>query len=359
MTFEEARAAFPVLDRIAYLNAGSVGPLARQTAEAIAARRRRDVEDGRGGPIYFEWLLETRERVRASLAAEVGVEPQHLALTRGTTEGCNLVLAGLGLKPGDEVVTTDVEHFGLTGAIHAAGARARVAAVRDRPSGEAFDAIAAAVTPRTRLLALSHVAWTTGHVLPVRELKEATGVPVLVDGAQAAGAIPVDARPFDFYTVSAHKWLCGPDATGGLYVADPDALRVAFPSYFSQVGYELDGSFTPKPGAPRFDSGWLAADLLAGLETAIATRPEWRFERAREMAEHCRERLGERFDVVTEPGHASLIAFRAPGDAAELAVRTAERGVVIRDMPRTGWLRASCGYWTGDEDIERLIDAVV
>ena len=358
MTPEDARAAFPVLDRFAYLNAGSVGPLARSTADAIAERDRSDLESGRGGPVYFRTILELRERVREVLASVVGVGASRFALTRGTTDGCNVVLAGLGLGPDDEVVTTDVEHFGLTGAIHAAGVRVRVARIRDRPAAEAFDALRAELTPRTRLLALSHVAWTTGHVLPVRELREETGLAVLVDGAQAAGAIPVDATPFDFYTVSAHKWLCGPDSTGGLYVADPDALAVAFPTYFSQAAYETDGAFTPKPGAARFDTGWLSAGALSGIAAAIAGRPEWGFERAREAAARCRERLAERFDVVTEPGHATLVSWRARGDAQETALRAAERGVIIRDLPGTGWLRASCGYWTNDDDIDRLLAAL-
>ena len=358
MTHEEARAAFPVLERIAYLNAGSVGPLARATAEAIAERDRDDLEHGRGGPVYFRAMLDARERIRATLASVVGVDAPRLALTRGTTDGCNVVLAGLGLGPDDEVVTTDVEHFGLTGAIHAAGVRVRVAGVRDRPAAEAFEAVRAEVTPRTRLLALSHVAWTTGHVLPVRELKDETGLPVLVDGAQAAGAIPVDATLFDFYTVSAHKWLCGPDSTGGLYVADPDRLAVAFPTYFSQAAYDVDGSFTPKEGAARFDTGWLSAGALAGIDAALSARPGWALDRAREVAARCRERLAERFDVVTEPGHATLVSWRAAGDAQELALRAAERGVIIRDLPGTGWLRASCGFWTNEDDVDRLLAAL-
>ena len=119
-------------------------------------------------------------------------------------------------------MTTDVEHPGLLGPLEASGATIRVARVRDRPAAEAFDAIRAEITPRTRLLALSHVAWSTGNVLPVAELKAETGLPVLVDGAQSVGAIPVDVTPFDYYTVSGQKWLCGPEGTGALYVADPE-----------------------------------------------------------------------------------------------------------------------------------------
>ena len=358
MTVEEARAAYPVCGRFAYLNAGTFGPLARATGEAVVEQRRRDLEAGRGGAAYYGWVQEARERLRAALAGELGVSPANVALTRATTDGCNLVLAGLRLRPEDEIVTTDVEHFGLLGALRCSGARVRVACIRDLEPDAAFETIRAEVGPRTRLLALSHVAWTTGGLLPVRELKEETGLPMLVDGAQSVGAIPVDAEPFDFYTVSCQKWLCAPDAIGALYIAEPDSLALVFPSYYSQAGYERDGSFTPKAGAARFDVGWLAADLLAGAEAALGVHPAWRFEHAAEMTARCRALVGERFELVTAPEQATLVSFRVPGDTAALAAGAYEQGVVIRDLPGTGWLRASCGYWTSVEDLDRLLSAL-
>jgi L-cysteine/cystine lyase len=352
VTFEEVRAAYPVLERLAYLNAGSVGPLARVSFEAIERERRRDLEEGRAGGAYIEAMLAARERVRTALAAEAGVPAENVALTASTTDGCNIVLSGLELGPDDEIVTTDAEHFGLLGALHASGARVRVA--RSDP-----DAILAEVTPRTRLLALSHVLWTTGVLLPVRELKEATGLPLLVDGAQSVGAIPVDAAPFDWYTISAQKWLCGPEPTGALYVRDPESLRVAWPTYFAQAHYEPDGAFEPKAGAARFDRGWIDPATLAGLEAALTVHPEWRFERAATMAARCRELLAERHEVVTPAGQATLVSFRLPeGDPAAVAKAAFARGVAIRDLPGTGLLRASCGYWTSDEDLERLVAAL-
>ena len=195
--------------------------------------------------------------------------------------------------------------------------------------------------------------------MPVHELKAETGLPVLVDGAQSVGAIPVDVGELDFYTVSCQKWLCGPEPTGALYVRDPEALRVALPTYLSQQSIERDGSFVPRPGAARFDFGWIATPELAGLEAALDGLPDWRFERAAEMARRCRAVLAAAgFDVVGEEELGTLVSFGAPDDPAEDAARAYAAGVIVRDLPGTGWLRASCGWWTSDEDLERLVAAL-
>jgi L-cysteine/cystine lyase len=348
VTPEEGRSLFPVLERLAYLNAGTFGPLARPTVAAVQEQLDADLADGRFGKEYFERMLELRKQARAVLAALVGAEPEQVSLTGSTTDGCNIVLAGLDLQPEDEIVTTNEEHFGLLGPVHASGAR--VVVVDPAP-----DAIRAAVTPRTRLLALSHVLWTSGRALPVRELREQTGVPVLVDGAQSVGALAVEMTGLDFLTISGQKWLCGPDSTGALVVADPERLRVARPSYFSQTAYEPSGSFQPAAGAARFDPGWLSSAVLAGLLAAIAIRPDWAFEHAAAQAARCRELLEPLAEVV--PGGATLVAFRAE-DPPALVARLAEERVVVREIPKTGLVRVSCGWWTDEHDLQRLTAAL-
>ncbi len=76
------------------------------------------------------------------------------------------------------------------------------------------------------------------------------------------------------------------------------------------------------------------------------------------MGARCRERLAERFEVATEPGHATLVSFRPRDEPEVLARRLYDAGVVVRDLPGTGFVRVSCGYWTSEDDLDRLMDAL-
>ena len=352
MTFEEARGLFPVLERIAYLNAGTFGPLARPVADALVAAIERDAALGRSGHAYFEETLALRDEARRAFASLVGAEPEQVALTGSTSDGCATVLRGLGLDAGDEVVTTTDEHFGLLGPLGAT--RATVVVVPPDP-----EAILAAVTPRTRLIASSPVLWTTGAVLPLAELRAQSGVPVLADGAQSVGAVPATAEGVDFLTISGQKWLCGPDATGALVVGDPERLVVTSPSYFAQVRHDPDGTFEPQPGARRLEPGWWSQGTLRGMLAALTLRPEWWFARAWDAAERCRELLGTRVELVTPAVRSTLVSFRPEGEEpAEVVARLHEAGVHVRELPGRGLVRVSCGWWTSDGDLDRLVAAV-
>jgi len=131
---------------------------------------------------------------------------------------------------------------------------------------------------------------------------------------------------------------------------------LALPSFLSWQYPE----YVPKVDAVRFDPGWIPTGSLAGLRASlafVAEVGEERFARARAVAERCREFVGGRAEVVTEPGQATLVTFRAEEPEA-LVGRLAEAGVVVRDLPGTGWVRVSCGFWTSDEDLERLVRAL-
>src|SRR5204863_9328267 len=108
------------------------------------------------------------------LADEIGVPADHVARTESTTQGVHVVVVGLGLGPGDEVATTDAEHFGLTGPLLASGATLRIAKVRGARAADLLGLIRAQVTPRTRLIATSAVSWLDGTVFPWHALRDET-----------------------------------------------------------------------------------------------------------------------------------------------------------------------------------------
>ncbi|MGI8605749.1 MAG: aminotransferase class V-fold PLP-dependent enzyme [Gaiellaceae bacterium] len=351
------RAELPVLERLAYLNTGTFGPLPRRTVDVVVRWQERAVAEGRSSAALWEESGELRTALREALAKTIGADSASLALTTSTTEGCDIVLSGLQLGREDEIVTTDLEHPGLLGALHVSPAQVRVARAQDRPASEALAAIEAELSDRTRLVAISHVAWTTGAVLPVAELA-GRDFRLLVDGAQSVGAIPVDVRSLgcDFYTVSGQKWLLGPDTTGALYVRPNrvQELAVTAPSYLS---WEDTVALVPWPDARRFESVWIGPGPVAGLLESLRFADEAgheRFARARDTAEACRELCATPAEVITEPGQATIVSFRPHGDAAALVAALAERGVVVRDLPALGWVRVSCGFWTSSIDLERL-----
>ena len=221
------RSGMPSARRAVYLNAGTWGPLPTRAADAMRARID-DVETrGRIGSAGYAEFQRIREGARAALAESMASDPARIALTHSTSGGINLVLGGLAFAPGDEIVTTDNEHPGLLEPLAALtrryGVVVRVAEALH--GGDPLAAVTALIGPRTRVVALSHVLWANGRVLPLREISEAAhaaGAPVLVDGAQGAGAIDVDpaALGVDAYAGPGQKWLCGPNGVGFLWLAD-------------------------------------------------------------------------------------------------------------------------------------------
>src|SRR3954470_352530 len=196
------RDEFPVLEKIAYLNAGTDGPIPRAAVERAHAELEAQLTEGRLWP-HFERRRDLMDQLRAGYARVLGCDAENVAVTSGTSSGLGYVLAGLDLGPHDEIVTSDGEHPGLLGPLIAA--RHRGAKVRAVPFAE----LAEAVEAQTTLVAASHVNWITGEVAPA-ELAD-VGVPVILDGAQGSGAVPVDVHRLrcDAYAAAGQKWLCG------------------------------------------------------------------------------------------------------------------------------------------------------
>lgn len=351
------RAQFPVFESVAYLNAGTCGPLPAAALRAAADSGLRAAEQGRGKD-YFEQTSGVRARLREAYAGVVGARPEEIALTTATSDGMAQVLRGLGLRRGDEVLTADDEHPGLYGPLAAARAQLGVD-VRAVPLAE----IAGAVTSRTRLVACSHVSWFSGALAPA-ELSELE-IPVLLDGAQGAGAIPVDVRELGcaFYCAAGQKWLCGPVGTGLLWV-HPDwreRLAVTTPTYLNLSVPSADLEASPWPDARALDAPALSNEALEAAVAAhdVLAAPGWPqvYERAIGLADTFAARLRSIGRTVTPRGASTLVSWEQ-GNAEAAVARLANAGVVVRNLPGVDRLRASVGAWNDESDLERLLTAL-
>jgi selenocysteine lyase/cysteine desulfurase len=353
------RSQFPVLERVSYLNAGTEGPLPERAAAAVRRRIELEVSQGRCGRRYFDGLRQLASEVRAGYASLLGCEETEVALTGSTTDGVNTVLSGLDLRRGDEIVTSDEEHPGLLAPLGRARYRYGVE-VKVAPFAQLVDA----VSPSTRLVACSHVSWVSGRVADVPALT-GTGVPLLLDAAQALGAVPVDVRALGcaFYAASGQKWLCGPEGSGCLYVRPDqlDELVVPWPGYGSLADPHQPLDFGPAEGTKRLDHGFPAgmrsAWALASLEVLAEAGWEWIHERAATLGAWLAERLAQLGLEVAPRGRSTLVSWGAEDPAAEVA-RLANHGFVVRSIPGLGLVRASVGAWSSEQELEGLASLV-
>lgn len=353
------RAQFPVFDRLAYLNAGSVGPVPARAAAAATAAIAAEAVGGRGLPGAFDLRLDAIGRLRDGYAQLLGCGVEDVAITRSTTDGVNIVLAGLDLAPGDEILTSQEEHPGVLAPLAVARARRQID-VRVVP----WEELAAAVGPSTRLVVCSHVSWATGKVVDAAALR-ATGVPLLLDGAQGLGAVPTDVAALgcDYYAAAGQKWLCGPDSSGVLYVsaARQAELHVALPSYRSLAEPARPLDLILHPTAARYEAGLPAGPMVEWALAALATLGDagwpWVLDRAATLAADFAEQLRERGIEVAPRGRSTLVSWRQPGDGLELdaaVVELAAHGFAIRSIPAFGFLRASIGAWSSEDELARL-----
>jgi selenocysteine lyase/cysteine desulfurase len=352
------RAEFPVLDRLAYLNAGTDGPLPARAVAAAAEELEREALQGRHQS-HVERRLELAGELRSAYATVLGCEASEISLTTCTSEGIAQTIGGLRLGAGDEILTSDEEHPGLLGALTAAR-ELRGVSIREVPLAE----IAAAVDERrTRLLACSHVGWVSGRLAPA----ELSGldVPVLLDGAQGVGAIPCDVRALgcDAYAGAGQKWLCGPDGAGMLYVSPGlrERLEVSRRGYANLSDPSSGLAAQLHEDGRRFDSLLLSAEALACAVEAMKAleRAGWNevHGSARKLAARLAELLAERGHDVAPRGETTLVSFASDDPAGERA-RLAEQAVIVRDIPGHPWLRASVGAWNNEDDLQRLLTAL-
>lgn len=243
--WDRVKAQFPIRPGLTMMNSANLCPTHYPVLESLFGLTR-----NLDGDVSFQNRAKfagTKDEARSRLAGYVGAEPEEIAITRNTTEANNIIINGLDLRAEDEVLVWRENHESnlMAWEVRARRSGFSVKQVETPPeplSAEVLrDRFLGMLTPRTRVLAVSHVSNISGIGLPMKSLCEECrdrGILTLVDGAQTLGALDLDLHDMgcDFFTGSLHKWPMGPKETGLLYVRRGSADRV-WPSVVG-VGYD-------------------------------------------------------------------------------------------------------------------------
>ncbi len=374
------REALPALSAGIYLNTGSVGPMPAETAAAMAEIAEYERDLGRAHPDYFLESLARMDEARAGVAAILGTDVGAVGLTHSTTDAMNAATLLPDWRAGGRVVTSAHEHQGGVGPLYALRDRNGVDlefvdAGADGDDDRTVAAFEAAITPDTRLVSISHVLWTTGAVVPVAaiaKLAHARGAFVVVDGAQAAGAIPFrfDELGVDAYAVPAQKWLLGPEGMGAL-VVDPDSIERLVPAlggWFTFERVDSAGEARWWGDARRFEATGFHRPSVVGMARSIGWLSmfvglEFVYRRGLAMASAAAARLAATPGVtVLTPRHAmaTLVTFRIAGWPAAAALEELGSRVfaVARTIDSLDAIRISVGFFTTEDELERLAQAI-
>jgi cysteine desulfurase / selenocysteine lyase len=390
---EWTRREFPLLSRLidgkplVYLDSASTTPKPRRVIDAVnRVYTQCTANVHRGVHTLADEATAAYEEARQAVAAFLNASPAEIVFTRNSTEAINIVAAGIGLGPDDEVALTPLEHHSnfLPWRL-----RARPACVGLAEDGLPFyEEVSSVLTPRTRLLTLAHVSNTAGVVAPVETWAQAArsrGVPLMVDASQSASHLPIDVKAMDcdFLALSGHK-LLGPSGIGVLYARNPWLEKLAvMQSGGGMVRYHGEDRVEYQDPPLRFEAGTPAIEGAVGLGAAVEWLRELGMEKVREhsfsLGRHLCEALARIPGVRIVAGSAGrerrigLASFSldSPGmDAESVARYLCDRSQIIvsggyhcahilhHRLGREGTVRASAHVFNTHDDIDRLCGAL-
>ena len=385
---EKIRKELPAVASCFYLNNGTNGPLCRATFEIMKKESEKEYLQGRYLP-FLEELYRDMDTTRKMIAEFIGADYEEIALTHSATEGMNIILWGLNWQPGDEIITTNREHV---------ASLAPIALIKNRfglsikyievAYGDEYDEekfikdFENSITTRSKILVVSHVSFSTGLTFPIRRLAEIchqNNMYILVDGAQGAGATPLNVHKdkIDFYSLAGRKWLLGPEGIAALYVAK-NRISEVDPTFISPSSirerHDLDISspyIIPAPYAARFQTATaINHPILLGFREALnfllnEAGKEWILERISSLIKYLRSKLETipEITIVTPKGkEAGFIHFLIDGwKPAEFCSIMNKRNYMIRPVPKQHLpapIRISVGFYNTKEELDGLVENI-
>ena len=382
MDVQKLRDEIPVLANVTYLNTGWSGPPPRRVAQAMKDRIDLEMEEGPTSRPVQESGREVQAQARRAAARLFNADTEEVMVTRHTTDGLNIVLSGLDWQPGDEIITCNLEHGSVlvtslvTGKRH--GVKVRVVDLDPQDSRETIlGKFEAAFTPRTRLLFVSHVEYSTGLRMPAPELTQLAhdrGAQIMLDGAQTGGHLHLDmaAEGFDYYSIPGQKWVLGYEGVGALYIrreliegihpAHSGGRAVVHPVDYDNI--QLNAADMEK-----FHGGSSSVPLQAAFLEAVGFIEEIGVQdiedRNRQLASRLKQQLadipGVHLYSPMEPGLSSgLVAFALSGWEPPAAVERLwnDHRIVVRQVEYPPGIRASLHFFNTEDEADQLAQAV-
>jgi L-cysteine/cystine lyase len=305
------REHFPIVHDQIYMNNGTMGPSPREVTERVTKRIEHVDSTGDYGGDY--------EGIRAAVGKVINATGDEIAFTHNVSEAISIIASGIDLKEGDEVILTDQEHAGNAIPWLARAKRDKIVVkfVTLAPDDATIlERMEAAITPRTRAIAVPHVTCTTGHVLPIKQISALAhkhGAWMMADGAHPPGMMLVDMKDLgvDAYTSCGHKWLCGPKGLGFLYIT-ADFREHVIPTWSggeADKHWDYEGHLDFLPTASRYDFATQNFALFDGLHAAVDWMSAIGFEkidaRLKYLTSYMRTQLtatiGNHFHYLTPP----------------------------------------------------------
>lgn len=382
-SLHDYRQRYPALANKTYFNYGGQGPMAQEAIAALHDTQMQIQEQGPFSSSTNAWLQQESQLARQAIAAELGTQPEAITLTENVTVGCNIALWSIDWREGDHLLLTDCEHPGVIATAHELQRRFGIKVstcpiLETLNQGDPVGAIAQHLMPTTRMVAISHILWNTGQVLPMKEIVAACRqhpsyqpVRVLVDAAQSVGVLPLqlDDLEADFYAFTGHKWWCGAAGAGGLYV-NPACYPTAAPTFVGWRSITMDGTGQPtglKENGQRYEIATSDYPLYSALRTAIAlhqqqgTAPQ-RYQQIQQLSAYLWEQLQTLPTVQplrTTPPEAGLVSFRLDGQPdrahGQLVADLEAQQIMVRTILHPNCIRACVHYFTTEEDCDRLM----
>ncbi len=369
-SFDTAR-EFPISRRWTFLNHAGVAPI---SARAAAAMETFAVQARDDAYLTGKWYQQI-ESVRYMAATFINAKSSEIAFIKNTSEGIAFVANGLPWRAGDQIISTKVEYPSNVYPWMDLAQRLGVVHTMLPENDGRIDPthLAAAVTPRTRMIALSHVEYASGFqhdLVKIGKLCRELKILLCIDGIQACGAIPVDVRAMniDFLSADGHKWLLGPEGAGIFYCRQ-ELLPLVRPEigWMNVINANDYGAydFTLRPDARRFECGSLNVPGILALGESLQLLKEVGMATitSRIMG------LNHRLVVGLQSKGYTVISSRKPGETsgivsftstrhphANLVADLERRHVII--VEREGRLRASPHFYNTEAEIDRLLDGL-